>query len=73
MTVDKDLASWKVAHHNAIRILSAIPPRDRDILILAMTGDSVSDIAAMSGVAPMSVYRSLLKARRAWVRCLVAR
>ncbi|MGV9679087.1 sigma factor-like helix-turn-helix DNA-binding protein [Nocardia sp. NPDC003482] len=72
MTVDEALASWKVAHLNAIRILSAIPPRDRDILVLAMTGDSVADIAAMSGLSPMSVYRSLRRARRAWVRCLLA-
>lgn len=59
----KDIAEFEL-RHEIIKVLRALPPVQREIMILTLLEYSPSEIAAMLDKSPEAVRSSLRKARR---------
>jgi RNA polymerase sigma-70 factor (ECF subfamily) len=55
--------SWLQQQH-VLRVLRALPPRQRQVLALTVDGWTPAEIAEMLGIEPDAVRASLMKARR---------
>jgi RNA polymerase sigma factor (sigma-70 family) len=50
--------------HDALRAIRSLPPRQREVITLSLSGFTPADIAVILGIEPNTVSANLLKARR---------
>ncbi|HET6507385.1 MAG TPA: sigma-70 family RNA polymerase sigma factor [Baekduia sp.] len=60
----RDALAEQTAARDALRVLAALPPRQRDTLALLILGFSYDEIAALRRVTKTNVNRHLTRARR---------
>ncbi|MFF5924190.1 RNA polymerase sigma factor [Streptomyces flavochromogenes] len=58
------IQEWETRHH-VVRVVSALPPRQRQVLAWTLSGFTPKEIAEQLGTTPEAVRASLMKARRA--------